>query len=440
MPDAIANLEELVGRAKYESGAPGLSFAVLHDGRIASAAAGVLSVDTGIEVHPDSLFQVGSITKSLTATLIMQAADEGLIDIDAPVARVLGPHIGRGPWSEVFTARQLMSHTSGLDGDLFADAGRDDDALAKYMLLCRDIDFLADPGRTYNYANAGYAVLGRQLEVVRGQVYDRVLQENLLDRIGGKRSTTMPEVAAFRRTAIGHTIGPEGTWITTPIVHLPRALGPAGLTLYSTAEELVAYAGAHLAGETLISRRSAELMRTPHVALPENASWGLGWKIIAGLNTDFVGHDGGTIGQVASLWTSPAHGLAVAMCTNGGLARRAWEGVAYPVFHEVCGEVPEIRLPECLEEPGDLSCYEGIYDNLGVTILVENKGDTLQAAVTQKFFSQPAMTFAMRPMSDHRFRVQLGEDDKVVMQFLDFDAGGRPQLFYAGRLHRRKPD
>jgi CubicO group peptidase (beta-lactamase class C family) len=437
MVELLSRLEELVPRAKYESGAPGLSFAVLHEGQIVSAAAGVLSVDTGIEAKPDSLFQVGSITKSLTATLVMQAADEGMIDIDVPVTRYLGMRIGRGPFAETFTARQLMSHTSGLDGDLFLDSGRDDDALAKYMILCHQLDFLSEPGRYYNYSNAGYAVLGRLLEIVHGRVYDRVLQEFLFDRIAARRSTTMPELAAFRRTATGHTIGPEWNWITVPVTHLPRALGPAGLTLYSTAEELAAYAGAHFTGESLISRPAAETMRTPHVALPENASWGLGWKIIPGSNTNFVGHDGGTIGQVASLWTSPGHRLAVAMCTNGGLSRRAWEAVAYPVFREVCGEVPEVKLPECLPDPGDLTRYEGTYDNLGVVIVIKAEGDTLTAAVTQKFFSQPGTTFSMRPMSDHRFRVTLGDDDKVVMQFLDFDAEGRPELFYAGRLHRR---
>src|SRR5580698_1082321 len=126
---SLANFDSTVAQARLESAAPGLTFAVLYKGEIISSAAGVLNVDTGVEARPDSLFQVGSITKSLTSTLAMQAMEEGILDIDAPVADYIGARVGRGPYSEKFTARQLMSHLSGLDGDLFLDVSRDNDAL-----------------------------------------------------------------------------------------------------------------------------------------------------------------------------------------------------------------------------------------------------------------------------------------------------------------------
>ena len=435
---SLADFDAVVARAQAEAGIPGLTFAVLHQEKMISAAAGVLNLETHVEARPDSLFQIGSITKSLTSTLVMQAAEEGLIDIDAPIRSYLGIRVGHGPHADEFTARQLMSHTSGLDGDLFLDSGRDDDAIAKYMILCADLEFLVAPGRYYNYSNAGYAVLGRLLEIVRSKVYDRILDEYLFARIGAKRSTTMPEAAAFRRTSVGHGPGPNGKMGVVPLIHLPRALGPAGLSLYSTAEELIAYAKAHIAGGTLVSRKSAETMRKPHISLPENASWGLGWKIIESGKTTFVGHDGGTIGQVASLWTSPSHGLAIAMCANGGRTRKAWESVVYPIFREVCGDVPELHPPAFTTEPGDLSRYEGCYENSGVDMHVKATPDGLAVVAKQKFLSLPEVTFAMRPLGGDRFRATIGDDDKVVTAFLDPDFKGRPELFFAGRMHRRK--
>lgn len=426
-----------VARAGKEAGIPGLSFAVSVGGKRFSAAAGVLNIETGIEATPNSLFQIGSITKSLTSTLIMQAADARLIDIDAPVKKYIPQTIGRGKNADTFTARHLMAHLSGLDGDLFLDSGRDDDALAKYMVLCEQLEFLSAPGRYYNYCNAGYTVLGRMLEVVRGATYDEILRKHLFDPLKAPRSTTMPEEAAFRRTATGHFVDPTGKATLAPLIHLPRALGPAGLSLYSTTEELIAYAEEHMAGGKILSRKSAQAMRTPHAALAEGASWGLGWKLIKRGKVDFVGHDGGTIGQVASLWTAPKSRLAIAMCANGGASRIAWEKIAYPIFREVCGEVPEILAPEPLAEPGDLSIYEGAYDNLGLTTHITVEDGRLKVVAKHKTFAQPDTIFYMRAVGDHRFRATIGDDDKVITAFYEFGPDNRPTLFYAGRLHRR---
>jgi CubicO group peptidase (beta-lactamase class C family) len=435
---SLGDLDVRLAQACAEASVPGLSFAVLHQGEVVASASGVLNLDTKVEVRTDSLFQIGSITKSLTATLVMQAAEAGLLDIDAPVRKYLDTRIGRGPSAETFTPRQLMAHTSGLDGDLFLDTGRDDDALAKYIMLCGELEFLVTPGRYFNYSNAGYAVLGHLLEVVRGKVYDRLLEDHLFAPIGATRSTTMPEVAAFRRTAVGHGPGPDGTMAVVPLVHLPRGLGPAGLSLYSTVEDLVAYARAHMSGGALISSAASELMRTPQISLPENASWGLGWKIIPGAQTAFVGHDGGTIGQVASLWTAPNHGLAVAMCANGGNSRRVWETIAFPIFREVCGEAPELRLPAAIPAPVDLSRYEGCYENSGVDMHITAGADCLSVVAKQKSLSLPEICFLMWPLGEDRFRATIGDDDKVVTAFLDPDSEGRPELFFAGRIHRRR--
>jgi CubicO group peptidase (beta-lactamase class C family) len=431
------DLDIRVARAREESGTPGLTFAASLHGRATFAASGVVNIETGIEARPDSLFQVGSITKSLTATLILQAAEEGLLDIDAPVSACVSTPLGVGKHSGQFTARQLMAHLSGLDGDLFTDTGRDDDALAKYMVLCADLEFISPPGRYYNYCNAGYAILGRMLEVVRGKSYDRVLRDHLLTPLGATRSTTYTEEAAFARTAVGHVPGHDGAPALAPPIELPRALGPAGFSLYSTVQDLVTYANAHMAGEKPVSLLTAAAMRTAHSTLVDQASWGLGWKLISRDGVDFVGHDGGTIGQSAYLWTVPEQGLAIAMCTNGGRARIAWESLAFPLFRDVCGQVPEVTIPSQATDQFDLSPYEGVFENLGVVLRITAKDGGLTAVASQKAFDLPDIIFHMLPLGGGRFRATIGDDSKVVVAFLEHGPDGRPELFYAGRLHRR---
>ena len=350
----------------------------------------------------------------------------------------IGVRVGRGPYSEKFTARQLMSHLSGLDGDLFADVSRDNDALAKYMIVCRQLEFMAPPGRYYNYSNAGYAVLGRLLEVVRGDIYDRILDKHLFGRLGSSRSTSIPEIAAFRRTASGHSLGPGRC-------HAGGA-ADASTARAGTGRPLSLFDGARSCGlcqsasggnhASIPQERRADAHAARGAA--GKCDLGTGLEVVNGEKVIFVGHDGGTIGQVASLWTSPVHGLAVAMCANGGLANRAWDHVAYPIFREVCGEAPELRPPPPAPAPRVLALYEGDYDNLGVTMYVRAKDDRLAVRAKIKSYAASDIQLELHPVGDDKFRTTIGGDDKVIMQFLDPDKAERPQLFYAGRLHKRK--
>src|SRR4051794_22657991 len=151
-------------------GVPGATLAILEGDEVAEAAYGVLNIRTGVEATPDSLFQIGSITKVWTATLVMQLVDEGLLNLDEPVVtylpefKVADPEVTRA-----VTTRHLLAHTSGIDGDLFLDTGRGDDAVAKYVEACAGLGQNHPLGATMSYCNSGYIVLGRLIEALRGK-------------------------------------------------------------------------------------------------------------------------------------------------------------------------------------------------------------------------------------------------------------------------------
>ena len=139
----MTDLGALLPEATRAAGVPGAVLGVWADGRETVHACGVLSTRTGVEVTPDSVFQIGSITKTWTATMVAQLVDEGRLSYDATVADVLpGVRLGVDDRSDRVTVRHLLTHTSGIDGDIFVDTGRGDDCVERYVAL------LADAGRS----------------------------------------------------------------------------------------------------------------------------------------------------------------------------------------------------------------------------------------------------------------------------------------------------
>ena len=113
-----ARLDELAAEANV----PGAVLGIWSDGQEILAAHGVLNAATQVPVTTDSVFQVGSITKIWTATMIMQLIDEGLLSLDTTVSEVLpGARLGAADVGGEVTVRHLLTHTSGIDGDVFTE-------------------------------------------------------------------------------------------------------------------------------------------------------------------------------------------------------------------------------------------------------------------------------------------------------------------------------
>src|SRR6478609_5919752 len=199
-------------------GVPGAAVAVLKDGEIIDAAAGVLSTSTGVDVTADSVFQIGSITKLWTSTLVMQLVDEGMLDLDAPIRRYL-PEFRLEDESAAasITTRQLLSHQAGFEGDVFTDTGRGDDAIEKYVDSITELPQLFAPGELFSYNNAGFSVLGRLVEVLRGESWEEALVARIAKPLGLTHVAPSAYDAILFRAAVGH-VGPgeDGVEIAAP--------------------------------------------------------------------------------------------------------------------------------------------------------------------------------------------------------------------------------
>src|SRR5512140_3520813 len=138
MTALASRLDSLAGtftEAAQRYRVPGASLAVALGDEQVELATGVLNAVTGVETTTDSVFQIGSITKLFTTTLIMQLVDEGRVTLDEPVRSYL-PELSFADSvaTESVTLRHLLTHTSGIDGDFFLDTGRGDDCIERYIL------------------------------------------------------------------------------------------------------------------------------------------------------------------------------------------------------------------------------------------------------------------------------------------------------------------
>jgi CubicO group peptidase (beta-lactamase class C family) len=356
------------------AGTPGAQVAVLADGEIVDAAAGVLSRATNVDVTTDAVFRLGSVTKLCTATLVMQLVDEGKLDLDLPVKRWLPEfRVADAAASEVITARQLLCHTAGFDGELYADTGRGDDAVQRVVAeLVPTLSQMYPPGRMFSYSNAGYCVLGRLVEVMRGMPYGQALREFLVRPLGLRHVATDAEEAVLLRAAVGHV----GTTRPSPIWAACHGEAPAGALLAMSARDLLTIVKAHLAGGVgpdgaqALSRESALAMRQPAArSLPRcgSFSWyGLGWYLADLPDGRVLALNGMVVRQWAFLRVAPEQGVAVALFTNGGNGVRLARETAVPVFEELTGiRLQEDRTPVL---PGstpvqDADRYVGRYRN-----------------------------------------------------------------------------
>ena len=212
--DRRKTLQDRLADLRERHGVPGASLAVLHDDDVRTAASGILNLDTGVEATTDSLFQIGSITKVWTATLAMQLVDEGLLDLDVPIRTYLPDfRVADEGTSKAVTTRHLLTHTSGIDGDHFADTGRGDDVLERYVASCASLRCVLPLGATMSYCNTGFAILGRIVEVLRGSTWDAALQSHLVEPLELGHTATLPEDVLRFRAAIGH-IQPPGHDLT----------------------------------------------------------------------------------------------------------------------------------------------------------------------------------------------------------------------------------
>jgi len=427
-----------------ENGIPGAALAVMHDGKfIATAAAGLANPDTGLQVTDDTIFQSGSIGKVYTATLVMQLVDEGVVDLDRPIVEYLPElRLADEEARNTITARHLLTHTSGLDGDKMGGPlyGRGDDAIERYVKDLGDLNSLQRPGGFWAYSNAGLVILGRLVEVLRGKSFTAALQDHLFTPAGLTDTMSFAEEAIVRSVAAGTAPGADGEARVASGWSLGRAMGPAGGVL-STAKDLAAFGHIHLTGGValngarVLSEASVRAMQEPIVECATRipaSHWGLGWFMHLEHGPKVIGHDGNTSGQTAFLRVVPDKQIAVAVLTNRDhvnevivpLMNRLIDGWAGTATSGARQAVEGLRV--------DLERLVGDYANIASRNSIHIVDGTLRLT------GSGMQGLELLPVTEDVFFTNVAGIGDLEAAFLEPDEKGRPQYFhFGGRISKR---
>ncbi|WP_159618668.1 serine hydrolase domain-containing protein [Arthrobacter zhaoguopingii] len=449
-------IDERLGTLAEQYNVPAVSVAVYADGEVIDRSAGILNLATGVEATTDSVFQIGSITKLWTATLVMQLADEGLVDIDRPVREYLPEfQLGDDAAAAVITIRQLLSHTAGFEGDIFTDTGRNDDAVKLLIAGLGDVPQLFPPGEQFSYNNVGYCVLGRLVEVLREKPFSTALRDHLITPLGLAHAVTGADEAIMFRAAVGH-VQPEAgaAYVPAPFWALAYSNAPAGTTLTMRARDLITFArmqmngGAADDGTVVLSPGAVSAMQERQVELPYfgllGDAWGLGWEIYDTPAGEIIGHDGSTLGQNAFLRIAPEKGVAVALLTNGGEPF----GLYHEMISHVLSELADVELPPMPVPPSepktiDPERFLGTYSSrmLDLDVTQDEEGRVWMTMTATDAGEEIGVDNETTEL------VWLREDTLIPLKgqqgmhlphaFLGDDGTGRAQYLHLGRAVRR---
>ncbi len=434
-----------------QTGVPGVAMGVFYGGQETVVAAGVTNCNHPLPITHDTLFQIGSITKTMTATLAMRLVEQGKLDLDTPIRHYLPTfRLHDAEADQGATLRHLFTHTGGWLGDYFEDTGNGDDALARYVANMADLPQLTPLGQIWSYNNAAFSLAGHVIEAVTGKPFETIAKEMLFAPLGMTMSFLLPGEIMTHRFVVGHIVTPEATTVATPWP-LARSANPAGAVI-STVPDMLRYARFHLNrgktddGEQLIQPKTIAAMQTKQADAGSMAdAVGISWMLadLDGVRT--VSHGGATTGQIAQLVMVPARNFALVILTNANRGREVtrdltnWALEHYLGIRQTAPQLQQLNT-EALQP------YIGYYaaQLTDVEVTSADGGLILQVIPKGGFpdkNSPPGPKPAPSPATffgEDRIVITEGASKDAKCEFLRDAQGTIAWLRVGGRVHRRQ--
>ena len=428
-PEHMTNISRFIEEQMRLGQTPGLSVAIQVAGEIVLCRGyGFADVETRTPMTDRSGVVIGSTTKALTSVAVLQLAERGLVHLDDPVARYLTNFRMRDQaHAEAITIRQAITHTAGLPPTLstqteflFSDDAADD-ALARYIETLRDRMPIGPPGGQWAYANDGFVLAGRIIEVITGQPYEEYMRREVFEKLGFEDACF-----AYRKSgevATAHDFGPDGEPFPSFFPH-SRAASAAGSELILSARDAIRWLGAVLAegrglnGPLLRPETFTETLQ-PHAPIqPEGrvskgteAHYGLGWQIGRLRGVPMISHGGSTITMGSNFLVLPEQRIAVAVLSNSSSEVNAV--VAEGIASILLGGEPSRSFPQvdASYEPNRSGWPElaGVYEPLVVqnsvpaALPIEFAGAHLVAHTYPADERRRAGEIYLRPVGDLEF-------------------------------------
>ncbi len=341
---------------------PGVAIGIWHGGKEYVDGFGVTSLEHPLPVTADTLFQTGSISKTLTGTMLMQLAEQGKVDLDAPVKKYIKDFkLYDKDVTKKVTLRHLLTHMGGWVGDYFNDFGNGDDALDKMVKDIAKLPQVQPLGTIWSYNNTGFNVASRIIEIVTKKPYEQAAQEILFDPIGLKMSFFYPsDLLLTHRFVVGHQKVKGKVQVARPWAIGRAGNGVGGVV--STVRDLLRYARFHMSNgkKNVIAGKNLRAMRIPQVDAGPRGLMGTTWFIRRVGDLTTYSHGGATNGQQALFCFLPEKDFALAILTNsedGGIITAKIFNYALELYFNAKSNPPKaIKMPA-----GELNEFIGRY-------------------------------------------------------------------------------
>ena len=414
----FAKLDEYIARHMRETGAPGMTLALANrDGVIRVSTYGFADTKEKARVVPETMFEIGSISKSFVALALLQMHDEGKLDLNKPVVEYL-------PWLKInskfdpVTTHHLLSHTAGLPGaPLLLDA------------LLHELWTAYAPGKRFLYSNTGYNILGFLIEAIDKRPFAEVMRARMLTPLGMTASSPMITNDLRRHMAVGYeplnatelfstggVLG-EAQWIEVDIAAGSVASTPADMSKYM---RMWLNRGALPKGR-IVSEEAFKLFTAPAVDSPfrgEPASYGYGiWVSNIGGHTR-LRHTGGMVAFSSSIDVDLDAGVGAFASVNANL--RGYRPVAvtkYAVelFNASLANKP---LPEAPAPPPSPEEVKNAADYAGVYTSPDNRKLEFSAEGTKLVLTYNGRKIVLERAGGDRFRVRHPDFAAYVLGFV----------------------
>jgi CubicO group peptidase (beta-lactamase class C family) len=380
---AYDNIDRYVRQYMKERNAPGFALAITNRARLLRVSTyGFADIKTRAPVTPDTLFEIGSVTKSFTAIALMQLMEEGKFDPQEPVTRYL-------PWFRVkskyraIRSHDLLTHTAGIP------ANRDDIPGSLYMPWALRFQSSAyAPGKTFYYSNVGYQTLHFVLEKQAGERYAEIIRKRIFQPLGMTSSRAIIDHDLRKRLAVGYqyVYDDRPSHSSHPLVEAPwleYAIGDGSIA--STPKDMAAYMRMLLnkgkgPNGRILSPKGFETFTAHHVREARGSFYGYGISMdkVGGYNR--LLHGGGMVGQTCIFVCDMDNGLGVMSFTNCDAQGYPVVVFALKTLQAVLlkKKLPAMPAPRNLARIANAADYAGTYTNPdGRTLILRAEGETL---------------------------------------------------------------
>ena len=411
--NTIAEAFELEAkRLSEEFKIPGVTLGVLTPDGDHFVNLGVTNLDNPLPVTSDTIFQIGSTTKTLTSLTLSVLEAQGKLKLDDTIRTHLPDFkLKDESVAAQLTIRDVLTHQGGFQGDLFEDTGEGDDAVAKVLDKLAESPQVVPLRGHWSYNNAGFFIAGRVIEVVTGKTYEAAVTELVLEPLGMDHTFFFPNQVMTYRYATGYNKIDDEMVVQRPWMMM-RSAAPAGSSCSSTMHDMAKYAHYLMSGEmapppepqeksekasddadvtepaeasplkTLDRRRLWEPVRSIGIGINsfpgDQGQIGQSWFIDQHEDALIISHGGSTLGHQSDFWVSPDRKVGFIAMTNASNGHAYNRKLSEWVKLEVLG-LSKPELAEHHPSADELQTFVGSYEVIGQTykIVAKAEGDAL---------------------------------------------------------------